>query len=315
MAFRLSDIKLSGPLPEWWRSMSVYRVKSPSLEERRPAMDLFADVMGLGELVPVEVRESLHLIGKRGEIQFYRPSGALWVRDTAADADYDDERRPWTVNEAPDDQAPGETKFVLDKTTGKELADRAGELFGKAGLLGEEAYFAGIEIDHVARLDERGQEVERFPGEANVRFLYKLGDFRIDGPGAKSYAFFNPGKREPRLTGLFHCWRGVEEARQVHMVGLEQALETTVAHDRELASYHEKGQSIELSKIDLVYYSLPAFKHQGYLFPALHVVGSVVREETEGGGTGFEFARFYNAAPTRNYADAGIYADYLTDPL
>lgn len=313
MMLQLRDMEIRAELPKMGRSMKVYKVKSASLEERKPAIEFFREAMDLGELVPVDVQDSLYLVSDRGEIQFYRPSGALWVRDAKASDEYTDEKREWNVVEAQDDEDPGNTTLALSGDEQERLAKETAGIFEKTGLLGKGAYFAGVELDQVAKHGKEGKTEERFAGEANVRFLYKLDGVSVDGGGAKSYAFFNPGKRGHKMTGIYHAWRDIQDARDIEMIGIEEALERTVAQDRELVLYHEKQHSIKLTRVDLVYFALPPFNYQEYVFPSLRVVGSVISEENK--REGFEFARFYNAAPPRSYAKADLYADYLITSL
>lgn len=65
----------------------------------------------------------MHFVGQRGEILFYRSSGALWVHDSQADAGYVDERRPWRAIETRD-------PVVRDAQV---AGDRRGGVAGLAG--------------------------------------------------------------------------------------------------------------------------------------------------------------------------------------
>jgi len=311
MSLKLTDIEIAAKLPKINHSMPVYKVKPFSLEECQQAIRYFQEIMHIGEILPVNMQDSLHLVSKAGEIQFYRPSGGLWVHSFVADDKYSDERRPWKVEQVKDDEEPENLKLVLPKKEQKKLADRTVELFEKTKLLSKQAYFSGVELDQVTRLDEKGKEVERFPGEANVRFLYKLDDIPVEGAGAKSYAFYNPGEREYELTGIYHCWRGTTDAQTIQMVSIEETLERAISQDRELVLHHKKRSLIKINKIELVYYTLPPHKHQDYVFPSIHIIGSATPKDKKLRRDGFDFSRFYNAAPCESYAKEGLYADYL----
>lgn len=311
MAIRLSKIDLKAKLPKIEPKMRVYTVVGATLEVRRTAIDVLREELNLDELYPVDVQDSLHLMSNHGMLQYYRPSGAIWAHNAAADDQFPDEIRPWKIETVKDPDDPGNLKMVLQPEQEKQLYKSTEELFKKAELLSEQAYFAGVELDQVAKLNEKGTEVDQFPGEATARFLYKLDGVPVDGAGAKSYAFFNPGDRSPELTGAFHCWRRITQSKEIHMVGIEEALEGALSQDRELALYDRKDALISISRVDLVYMSLPPHKFQDYVFPALHTVGSVIPERGEKRQDAFGFAKFYNALPAELYAKADLYADYL----
>lgn len=315
MKIKLSDIDIVAKVPEVPSVMSVFEVKTPTFEERRKAIDFFTEILELGEIVPVDVQDSLHLVSKQGEIQFYKPSGSIWINNTILDDKYPDERRDWNVIETQDRDDPNNSKLVLVESEQEKLYAQANELFKRANILVKEAYFSGVDLDQVAQLDDNGKEVGRFAGEANVKFLYKLDDIQVDGPGAKSYAFYNPGMDKHELNGIYHAWREVVGVRKISMLSMEETIEKTIAQDRELVLYNEKQYSIRLTEIKLVYFSLPPFKYQNYIFPAFRVIGAAIPKDKKYRHEGFEFSRFYNAAPSESYAKADIYADYLVTRL
>ena len=314
MTLKVDSLIISAELPDVGKEMPVFKVRGASLEERRLAIDLFSERLELGKVSVFELGDSLHYLSEAGEMQFYRPSGALWARSAAADKAFDSEIRPWETEEMPDPKDETITKLVLTQKTSAELADQSRAILEEAGLSSEHAFFVGIELDQIAELDEEGSEIAQYAGEATARFLYKLEDVAVDGAGAKSYIYFNPGDKSPAMTGAFHSWRDVLGATAVQMPPPEAILDVGLTKDQELALYHEKGSQIELTVVDLVYYAMPAFAFQELVFPALRVVGRVF-ELSEEGKEGFEFARFFHATPPEAYAEAGLFADYLAKPL
>lgn len=315
MTLQLTDIKISTVLPEIPTDLPVYLVRAASLEERQPAIQFFQELLQLEELVPVDEPDSLCYMGPDGEIQFYRPSGSLWVEDTRADKGYPDERRPWKVVEVPDENDPNNSKLVLIESDENRLARQAGELFEEAGLISSEASFAGVALDQVAQLDAEGKEVGRFVGKANARFLYCLDGVEVDGPGAKTYAFYNPGTERHTLTSIYHAWREVKDKRKIGMARIDEILERTLVQDPELRLYHQRGSSIELQQVDLVYLALGPDIHQDYVFPTLRVDGNVMFKSPSPEREGFEFSRFYHAATPQDYATSKLYAHYLVEQL
>ena len=311
MTLRLSNIDIKAELPKIESTMMIHNVVGVSLEDRKQAIDLFQEALKLDRLYPVDVQDSLHFMSKYGMIQYYRPSGAIWAHNAIADDQFPDESRPWKTERVKDVDDQENLKMVLKREEEKRIFKISQELFKKADLLSERAYFDGVELDQVVKLNEKGIEVDHFPGEATARFLYKIDGVPVDGAGAKTYAFYNPGERSPELTGIYHAWRKITESKKIKMIGIEEALEGALAQDRELAVYHKRDALIRISKVDLVYMTLPAHKFQDYIFPALRTIGAVIPERGEKKQDGFEFAKFYNALPAEHYAKADLYADYL----
>ena len=79
MSIKIKGIDIEAKLPRLQSAMQVFEIKGPLLEERKRAIDLFREVLNLGDIYPVGVQDSLHFISKKGEIQYCKPSGALWV--------------------------------------------------------------------------------------------------------------------------------------------------------------------------------------------------------------------------------------------
>lgn len=315
MALRVRDIKIESKLPEIPRSMPVFKVKAASLDDRKKAINVFSKQLKLGKLNTITMEDALLFVSKMGEVQYYRPSGALWVRNAVADEKFKDEKRPWKTVKVPDEEDRENFTLALTKTETSELAKKARSLFAETKLLGKGFYFAGVSLDQIAQLDEKGEEIGRFAGEATVRFLYKLKGVEVDGAGAKSYAYFNPSRNKHELVGVFHAWRETVGTQAVQTVKIDEAIDVAITKDRELSLYHERKHKIRLTKMDLVYYSLPPFMFQEYVFPALRVIGSVSLGSAKKKNQGFEFARYFHVAPAKAYAKANLYADYLVTPL
>jgi hypothetical protein len=291
--------------------MAVFTVESASIDERKETIEVIGEVLNLGKMFHVTAQESIYYLSERGEVQFYRPSGAIWAHDSTADEEYPDERRQWKVTEIRDKEDPDDVKLVLEEDQKKILANQATEVLKKIGMLGKEAYLADVELDQIARLDEKGTETKRFAGEANVKFLYELEGVKVGGPGAKSYAFFNPGDEEGILTGIFHVWRVIKDATTVKMGDPKRMLDKGLVSDGEISLYQKKDYLTKLTQIDLVYFTLPPFKYQDYVFPTLRVIGSCIPRGAKRRHEGFEFARYYQAVPVKEYAKADLYAEYL----
>ncbi len=309
MTNTIRDIEIATELPEVPRSMPVYATHLPTLEQRAPAVERLVEALDLGAVKRVDVNECVHYVGTRGGVQLYRPSGGVWAMNNAMQAAYEDERRQWpfALDERTDEH--GAVDLVCRPEDALRLGVRARELLEKAGLMGESAYFAGVALDQVSKLDEKGTEIGRFAGEATVKHLYRLNDTPCDGPGAKSYVFVNPGDRGPRPVGLYHCWREIGPAADVRTLPCAEALERAFAQDREILAAAHKKYRVRVDKVELVYYALPPTKFQAYVFPVLHVQGYARAPQDR--TLGFGFARFCNAAEPEAYVESGVHALYL----
>ncbi|THB74035.1 MAG: hypothetical protein D3926_22730 [Desulfobacteraceae bacterium] len=309
----LMDIRINTKLPKIPPVLPVYLVRAVSLEERQQAIGLFRELLKLDKLVMIDSEDSLYYQGSDGEIQFFRASGSIWADTARADEKYPDECRPWKVMEVKDKNDPENSNLVLVKAEEKRLAKQSEQLFKEAGLLSAEAFFSGVTLDQVAKLDEKGKQTERAVGEANARFLYRLDGIEVDGPGAKTYAFYNPGKNSHQFTGAYHAWRPVKDKRKVKMEKIEEILDQTLMQDPELKMYGTCGSAISIQKVDLCYWALQPDVNQDYIFPTLRVEGNVVYENSSKEPEGFEFSRYYNAVAPQEYARSQIYAHYLVE--
>jgi hypothetical protein len=84
-----------------------------------------------------------------------------------------------------------------------------------------------------------------------------------------------------------------------------------ISRDSEIKLSLEKKQIIILREIQLVYYSLPLFKFQRFLFPPLRINGSVEKSDKEKNRNGFEFARYYHVMDPDIYIKSELYSQYL----
>ncbi|MGE3266994.1 MAG: hypothetical protein AB7I51_17455 [Methylocystis sp.] len=130
-------------------------------------------------------------------------------------------------------------------------------------------------LDQVAKLDAKGREIERGVGEASARFLYRLETIDVAGPGAKTYAYFNPGADAPKFVSAYHAWRPVKDSRGVRVTSVDEILERTVLHDPQIQFADKRGDRIELRKIDLAYWALHPDAAQSYVYPVLLVDGVI----------------------------------------
>lgn len=303
----LNDIDIRFKIPDVPSSVPVFNMTAATFEARRPAMERLGKRFNLGKAYTIEVEESMFIIAKEGVIQFYGPSGAIWARNFIEDAKYEDERRPWKTEKL---DTGDDYDLVLSESVQKSLQNDAQGTLKEMEMLSEHSYFADISIDQVAKLDENGKEIQRFPGEATARFLYRIDKIPVEGGGAKSYLFFNPTEDGHELAGLFHAWREPVESKSVTLMDIEKSLEHALEKDKELVHYRKSDFKLRLDGAHLAYYALPPTKSQRVLFPVFRVTGSFAKQTKEG-LEGFDFSKYYHAVNPKDYIDLDIQGYYL----
>ena len=290
----LDDLSLEVRLPEIPTSMALFELSSTSLGERQGALNVIAKLLGLGELRRVELPHGVVFASERGEVEYFHASGALWARDAGLQEQKDRDG----------------LRFGLDRRAATRLARQARDLLSEAGLLSDQILPATVELDQFAQLDEKGNELRRGAGPATVKFAYAVQGVPVLGPGAKSQVFAEPDRAGTRITGAFHVWREIGQARELALPPIEEALELGLLRDPELVKYHELGHRIQITRLDFGYYAMPAFDHQGFLFPAFQVEGTVSDPKGE---SEFLFGRFHHVASPAHYEKAGARASYLNN--
>lgn len=306
MSIKLSSVDIQAKLPSLPASLGVPSLRSPSLEERRTAIGRLGEFMKLGALRAVELEHATVMASERGDVTCFRASGALWARDAMAAADTRDELRKWDglVTSQVDGQ-----RATLNRDMSAKLISRARDLLQPLDLLSKEVASESVQLEQVAQLDGKGNETAHGAGAAAVKFQYAVGGVPVRGAGAKTQAFVEPGDGTPRFSGVFHAWRPVVGETKLKLPTVEEALGVGLLTDPELDRYSAAGHRIRITRLELVYLALPAFLQQSHLIPAFQIEGVVSEGKL---GISFHFGRFHHAAPPRAYAEAGLFASYLT---
>ena len=305
MTIELSSLQIKAKLPEVPKSLPVFALAAPTLDDRRKAIAGLGERMKLGALRSVELDHGTVMASERGDITCFHASGAVWARDATAAADSTDELRKW---EGLKDSGPDGQRMVLDADAAKRLIGQARELLEPLGLLARELASEAVQLEQVAKLNAKGKEVAHGAGQATVKFQYAVADRPVRGAGAKTLLFAEPAGAQARTAGVFHAWRDVGKDTAIRMPELDAALEVGLLNDPELDQYSAAGHAIVITRLELVYLALPAFLRQSHLFPAFQIEGAVSEGKL---GIGFDFARFHHAAPPSAYAAADLYGPYL----
>lgn len=297
---KFEQLSLQTRLPDWRAQMPVFTCQPPAVEKRLAAARRLAEQLKLGDLRSAEFEHGLVMAGERGDVTVFHASGAVLLRNASAGANARDELRDWP-GLAP---AAAGQDIVLNADAAKRLGSRMSEMLRPLDLLGREALPPQIQLDQVAQLDAKGREIKRGVGQASVSFGYRVEGVPAQGAGAKTVAFAEPDT----VAGVLHAWRELGNATAVRMPGLEEALAVGLLQDPELERHAAAGHKISVTKLELVYLSLPAFMRQSHLFPALQIEGEVSKGRL---GDAFFFGRYHHAVPATGYAAAGLYGACL----
>lgn len=305
MTIKLSSLEFKAKLPELPRTLPVYALSTPSLGERKPALERLGAHLKLGKLRAVDLDHGTVLASANGDITCFHASGAIWARDAMATREGADELRKWEGQTT--SRTPG-WPIALNATAARRLLVQATELLEPLGLLGKEVSSRAVQLEQVAQLDAKGKERARGAGQATIKFGYAVDGVPVRGAGGKTLAFAEPEASQARFAGVFHAWRPMGGASTLKLTALESALGVGLLNDPELDRFSAAGHKIRVTRLDFVYMALPAFVRQSHLFPMFQVEGEVSEGKL---GIGFHFGRYHHAAAPRAYAAAGLYAPYL----
>jgi hypothetical protein len=307
MAIKLDSLEIKARLPELPPSVPVHALLVPPMEERRASIARLGERMQLGTLRSVELDHGIVMASDRGDITCFHASGAVWARDATVGKGATDELRKW------EGQTTGSTadgrRVALNADASRKLIAQAKELLQPLGLLGKELASEAVQLDQVAQLDAKGNELAQGAGQATVKFQYAVAGVPVRGAGAKTLAFADPDAGQARFGGVFHAWRPLGKDTALKLPVLEEAMGVGLLTDPELDRYSAAGHQIQITRLEFVYLALPAFLRQSHLFPALQVEGIVSEGKL---GISFHFGRFHHAAPPKAYAAAKLYGPYLT---
>ena len=307
MAISLESVDLRTKYPEIPKSINVIETTTPSIQDRQRAIDVMSETLKLGKCRTVDLQHGMAYFSRRGEVEYFQASGAVWSRDAEAEQAHDNELRKW-----PDmikQKVDGDSRFALPDKTSYQLLSQAKGLISAAELSDKAMDDGKVVLEQVTQLSEKGEIMQSGAGSASVIFNYYLEGLPVFGAGAKSTMAFEPVDGQPKFTGGLHVWRSPDKARQIEMSSIEESLTAGLLKDPELVQYSKKGGKITITRLQFGYMALPAMMQQRYLFPVFDVQGEMTVEDKKLGY--FVFSRYHHAASAASYKKADLYAPYL----
>jgi hypothetical protein len=308
MSIKIDELDIAVSLPVVPKTVLLVETRCPSLDERKPAIDLLSRQFGLRDLKRADLPFGPVFGGPRGEVHFFEASGGLFVRDAAAATAFKSEKRPWEGLERR--KIGDETVYEMPAPRAERMAASAFGLLREAKLVAEEMGKPTVTLDQWAQLDDKGKVVKAGAGTATIRFPYAVDGIPVAGAGAKTLLYAEPDAKESRMTGVFHAWRPVAGRSKLELRSLEAALAAGLLSDPELVLFRQRRQKVRITRLELRYLALPAFTAQRHLFPVFQVEGETwTKDEFK-----LRFGKFVHAASAPQYAKLGVFAHYLHAP-
>ncbi len=311
MTLTFKELEFRTEVPEVPRSLPLPQVVAQCAPERTECMRALGDMLGLSELLEVELPFGHALAGEAGQVEFFAASGAVRGRNTKLITSFADERRDWAGAYRTD--SPAGPEWTLEPDMGKRLQGYAADILGRAGLLGDgDRQSMDLTLGQWARLDEDGAEVDSGPGRATVRVSYSHDGLPFIGPGAKTLAHFDPVDGQPTLARLFHVHRDVGEVRSVEVAGTEAAFAGLLS-DPLLVANVRRHAKVAITSAKLGLLALPADVPQRFALPALAVEGVIEGlQDRVSGPYELRFGRYIQVAASDAVRAAGV---VVTEPV
>lgn len=271
MAMDISGLDLAAKFDMPKKGLAVI-MQPPCLRDRVKAMEPIAKMLGFDVVGSADIPHGYAIGGPHGQVEIFSASGAVRARNIDQLVRYSDERRNWSDTVESSDKM-GRT---LGKKSGAKLEEQARQLLDKAGLAAKPDQIR-ITLEQWARLDEAGKELESGVGRALVQYSYAVESIPLIGAGAKTNVHFDPDDKGEggTVARFFHVNRGFEAAKELPLMGLEEALTPLL---RQTWSGVESKAKRTRIKIDAATYgllALPADVPQRYATPVLMIEGSV----------------------------------------
>ena len=133
MSLTLDDIAIKTRVQEIPSEINLQELRAVTLEERRQSIMHFSERFELGELKNLETPYSLMFGNRRGEVEYFPASGAVWARNTKFEEQFGDEMRKW--QDLREEEKDGEIIFQFGERTNRQFIKEAMDFLGNAGLL------------------------------------------------------------------------------------------------------------------------------------------------------------------------------------
>lgn len=309
MTLKIEDIRFETDLPRIPDIGPVVEVAAPDFEARGAGMKALVERLDLGAAKEAHTEFGRALVSRRGEVEYFHASGAVWSINLASSRKQKNELRDWgdlTRAKGPD----GVTRLTVAPKMRDRIAELAGELGERAGFDREHADAPYLDMQQVARLNRKGEEVKSGCGEATMVTPYRLEGLPVLGGGAKTLIDVVPMGEDLTPVGAVNIWRRPTGTRKVKLGGTEAVLAAGLLEDPDLNLAAENGGKIVVETLRFGLMALPATMRQELLFPVIEVAGRVRLRRKEK-APHYNFGRICPAATQKTYAAAGLYADYL----
>jgi hypothetical protein len=253
-------------LAEMPRTMPIYRIDHPIFERKDLQAHWKRQVAQFGALFNIgteasDAGERLVLQKNQQALFIYKPSDSFLYSDrdlVALDS-------------------PKLADNILSETKAQSLAD---EFLQRSGLAHNHIVPGGIGYTHVssANAETPPASDREYPIQINVHYDFRIGEYPVFGPGAKSIHSFV----ENQTSQVLYFWRTPAEqpAAERPLLPLE-SIPKTFARDARFAHLKPGDAKIRFASIELGYYALPPYALQQFYLPVYKVTGMVETRSSE----------------------------------
>lgn len=268
MTLNMKAIRFDTEIPEIPEALPVVHCTAPDFEARARGVEGLAERLDLGKLHEVDTEHGRARTSKRGTVEVFAASGAVWSETTVHDEEGRDEFLDWPDLAKARDR-DGEAVLTLGEKAAARAMDLAAELAEIGQFDMKHATHPELRLVQVAEADEKGEPLRSGAGEATVVMGYELEGLPVIGAGAKTLVDMIPGGGGVIPTGAINVWRQPRGVGKVRIGGQEAALAAGLLEDPDLMIAAEKGGRITIQRMRLGLMAMPAAVFQGVLFPAL----------------------------------------------
>lgn len=202
--------------------------------------------------IDAQIRDKGDMFVIKGDtelLEIYLTSDSFWWSDL---------RLADRVNPAFANQLPGNKKV-------KQLAD---DILDKLDLKSENLEFSGVAKNFINISTPADKKGKKFSTQVSANYVFKLGDLRVFGPGAKVSIAFS---QKDRMVDFLFFFREAQEERMVKIISPEDALHIFMGDSRFKELNPKDGAKGVITGIKFGYYAFGPHIIQRFYFPVYQI--------------------------------------------
>lgn len=243
----LASFKLVHPLPKVPEKMMVHKTVDPKIS-REDVMTLMKAISLEGK---IDDREKQFVVKDQDRVlEVFKQPGTGYLR-------FSDNAKLGIEIEAKN--LPSEDSAIA----------RAKEFLMAHGLLPENTFFAGVGYYEFRKCDSDGKIIIQGKSAIAVGFGFKIGEIRVEGPGAKVGVVFG---EDGEIIGVSKIWREIEADKERKIITPEEAFSIFKKRWPREAAPGQLEQArikteVNIKEVYVAYYAEPGLEPQNYIEP------------------------------------------------